>query len=60
MLIITSKFSREATKYTTVINSKKILMDGAELCELLIDYKVGVSTVQSYAIKKIDDDYFTE
>ncbi len=44
----------------TIIDSKIILIDGERLSELLIDYNVGVSIVESYAIKKIDVDYFTE
>jgi restriction system protein len=37
-----------------------ILIDGQDLADLLIEYGVGVSTVVSYEIKKIDTDYFTE
>lgn len=43
-----------------MIESKIILIDGERLSELLIDYNVGVSMVESYVIKKIDNDYFTE
>ncbi len=60
IFITTSNFSKEAKEYTTMIDSKIILIDGDRLGELLIDYNVGVSMVESYAIKKIDNDYFTE
>ena len=60
IFITTSNFSQEAKEYTTMIDSKIILIDGERLGELLIDYNVGVSMVESYAIKKIDNDYFTE
>ncbi len=60
IFITTSNFSKQAVEYTTMIDSKIILIDGEKLSELLIDYNVGVSMVQSYAIKKIDNDYFTE
>jgi restriction system protein len=36
------------------------LIDGAQLAELMFDYGVGVSTVNSYAIKRIDSDFFSE
>ncbi|EAZ92336.1 restriction endonuclease [Crocosphaera chwakensis] len=60
IFITTSNFSKEAIEYSTMIDSKIILIDGQKLSELLIDYNVGVSLVESYAIKKIDNDYFTE
>ena len=60
IFITTSNFSQEAKEYTTMIDSKIILIDGERLGELLIDYNVGVSMVEAYAIKKIDNDYFTE
>ncbi len=60
IFITTSNFSKQAIEYTTIIDSKIILIDGQRLSELLIDYNVGVSMVESYAIKKIDHDYFTE
>jgi restriction system protein len=37
-----------------------ILINGLKLADLLIEYGVGVSTVASYEIKKIDSDYFAE
>ncbi len=60
IFITTSNFSKEAIQYTSMIDSKIILIDGERLSELLIDHNVGVSMVESYAIKKIDNDYFTE
>ncbi len=42
------------------MNSRIILIDGEKLVRLMIDHDVAVSTAASYAIKKIDQDYFTE
>jgi restriction system protein len=42
------------------IESKIILIDGQRLAELMIENNVGVSSVASYEIKKIDTDYFIE
>ena len=42
------------------LESKVILIDGAQLAELMFDYGVGVSTVNSYAVKRIDSDFFSE
>lgn len=36
------------------------MIDGKQLADLMIDYDVGVSTAVSYALKRIDLDYFEE
>ena len=36
------------------------LIDGDTLAQLLIDYDIGVATVASYDLKRIDSDYFVE
>lgn len=60
IFITTSNFSKEALDYVTNIDSKIILIDGQRLAELMIAHNVGVSTVSTYEVKKIDSDYFTE
>ncbi len=60
ILITTSCFSKDAEEYVSRIDSKIILIDGELLAQLMIDHSVGVSSVASYEIKKIDSDYFTE
>ncbi len=37
-----------------------VLIDGAQLTELMIDHGVGVADVETYVIKRIDTDYFAE
>jgi len=60
IFITTSTFSKAAVEYATGLDSKIILIDGAQLAELMFDYGVGVSTVNSYAVKRIDSDFFSE
>ena len=60
VFITTSRFSQEAKDYVAIIDSKIVLIDGQELAQLMIDNNVGVSTVSTYEIKKIDSDYFTD
>ncbi len=60
IFITTSNFSNEAHDYTSKISSKIILIDGERLSRLMIEHNVGVSCYQTYQIKKIDSDYFTE
>ena len=35
-------------------------IDGPTLAKYMIDNNVGVSSSQTYEVKKIDSDYFTE
>jgi restriction system protein len=59
VLITTSSFTRDGVEFAKRLQQKKIvLIDGAKLTQLMIDNNVGVSTTDSYAIKKIDLDYF--
>jgi len=47
-------------EYARQIQDRVILIDGDDLADLMIEHGVGVSTVASYEIRKIDSDYFTE
>lgn len=42
------------------IEPKVVLIDGKKLSELMIDFDVGVNTVASFAVKRVDSDYFIE
>lgn len=37
-----------------------ILIDGQRLAQLMIEHGVGVSTVRTIALKRVDSDYFEE
>ncbi len=58
IFITTSEFSREAQDYVSRIDSKIVLIDGKSLARLMIDFNVGVTSVATYEVKKIDSDYF--
>ncbi len=60
VFITTSTFSEEARQYADSLDVKVVLIDGRRLVELMIDHEVGVSTVSSYPMKRIDSDYFSE
>src|SRR3990172_9518757 len=60
VFITTSNFSKEAEDYASKIENKIVLIDGELLTQLMIDYNIGVSSIASYEIKKIDSDYFSE
>lgn len=60
VFITTSDFSKEAVDYVEAIDSKIILINGEELARLMIDHNVGVAVKQTYSVKHIDQDYFSE
>lgn len=60
IFITTSNFSKEAKDYAGKIDSKIILIDGERLWSLMLDYGIGVTTVATYAIQRVDSDYFSE
>lgn len=61
VFITTSKFADTAKEYVkTLFNQKIILIDGKKLCELMIEYNLGVATNKTIEIKKIDSDFFEE
>lgn len=60
IMITTAGFTLEARDYSNAIDTRIILIDGDRLSSLMVDFGVGVSTVGTYEIKKIDTDYFEE
>lgn len=60
VFITTSSFSREAREYVGLIEKRIVLIDGARLAALMIEYSVGVTTRQTLTIKTLDSDYFLE
>jgi restriction system protein len=58
IFITTSTFTKDAKDYAESIASKIILIDGKRLAEFMIDYNVGVTSISSYNIRRIDSDYF--
>lgn len=60
IFITTSTFTKDARDYAEKIESKIVLIDGEALAQLMIDHNIGVSSVVSYTLKKMDNDYFAE
>ncbi|MBD5144866.1 MAG: restriction endonuclease [Ruminococcus sp.] len=61
LFITTANFSKEAKEFANKnLQSKIVLVDGDELCNLMIEYDLGVSTVEIYKVKRIDTDYFND
>lgn len=60
VFITTSDFSEGSKDFASNISSKIILIDGNQLADLMIEYGVGVSTIVTYELKKLDSDFFVE
>jgi len=58
LFITTAEFTQDAKDYAR--DNNVVLVDGKKLADLMIEYDVGVSTVQTYNIKNIDSDFFEE
>lgn len=58
IFITTSSFSPEARELAR--RRRVVLMDGLELAIHMVESGVGVTTLQSYELKRIDEDYFAD
>jgi restriction system protein len=60
VFITTSGFKKTAVEYAKSVPQKVILIDGDRLATLMIEHNIGVSTVRTVELKRIDSDYFED
>lgn len=60
VFLTTSTFAPNAYHFVDTIGPKISLIDGKRLAELMIDFNVGVTTKETYLVKRVDSDFFTE
>ena len=58
IFITTSSFPAGVYEFVQRVEYKIILIDGERLADLMIEYDIGLSTVNTYRVKTIDLDYF--
>jgi len=60
VFITTSSFTKNAIDYVNKLNNSTtlVLIDGEKLAEYIYDYALGMQTVQTIEIKKMDSDYW--
>ncbi|CAN5405741.1 restriction endonuclease [soil metagenome] len=58
VFITTSTFTPNAITYAAGVPSRVILIDGERLVGLMIKYRVGVQSRQSYDVVEVDADFF--
>ena len=60
VFITTSGFKATAMEYARSVTQKIILIDGVRLAKLMIEHDIGVSTVRTVQLKRLDSDYFED
>lgn len=60
IFMTTSSFSADALDYVDRIDKRIVLVDGEELAAFMYEYGIGVTPVESYAVKRVDSDFFGE
>lgn len=60
IIFTASTFSAEARDYAASVSPRVVLIDGEQLAGLMIDHNVGVSDRETYAVKRLDNDYFDD
>lgn len=61
VFMTTSSFTQQARTYVERLrDSKIVLIDGQQLAQLMIEHDVGVSIHETFHLKRIDEDFFTE
>ncbi len=58
IIFTASNFSGDARAYAAGVSPRVILVDGETPAALMIDHNVGVSDRETYAVKRVDSDYF--
>ena len=60
VFVTTSDFSREARDYVERVQQRIILINGERLARLMMTYEVGVRARQTFVLKSVDEDYFSD
>lgn len=60
VFVTTSDFSKEAQDYLRKVQHRVMLINGARLAQFMIAHGVGVRTRKTYAIRSVDEDYFSD
>ena len=61
VIMTTSTFSKPAEESVIKNNDKRIvLVDGQRMSELMLKHGIGVSTIQTFVIQRMNEDFFLE
>lgn len=57
VFVTTSFYTKEALEYVKKVPQRVVLIDGTQLTNLMIQFKLGIRTVQTFELQKVDEDY---
>lgn len=60
VFVTTSNFSQQAKDFVKHLPQRVILINGAELADLMIEHNVGVRAHRTISVKRLDEDFFSE
>lgn len=60
VFVTTSSFSAPAIDYARALQQRVILIDGARLTELMVEFGVGVRVSRVVDVKRLDEDFFAD
>lgn len=61
IFITTARFSKEAQDYANKqLHQKIVLVDGKQLTNLMVEFNLGVSVIETYVVKRVDYDFFND
>lgn len=60
VFVTTSTFSKQALAYARGLQQRIILIDGARLTELMVEFGVGVRASRIIEVKRLDEDFFAD
>lgn len=61
IFLTTARFSNEARAFVeNQLGTKIVLVDGKALMDLMIEFNLGVSVTDTYEVKRVDYDFFSE
>ncbi len=59
VFVTTSTFSSHAISYANGLPQRVILIDGARLTELMVEFDVGARVSRTIQVKRLDEDFFS-
>ena len=60
VFVTTSSFSTPALEFVRGLQQRIVLIDGARLTELMVEFGVGVRLSRTVEFKRLDEDFFTD
>jgi restriction system protein len=58
--VTTGRFTQGARRFAESVAMQLVLIDGAELTRLMVEYNIGVSVWETFELKVIDEVSFEE